>query len=88
MGGHTKRKTKQERQEWWNSLSDEEREKQIAKWQKRKERRRRNRPAKPQKISRKYPWTNPGVFVDDSNREQWRRVILAKNPWLCSTALN
>ena len=37
---------------------------------------------KPQKISRKYPWTNPGVFVNDSNREQWRQMILKKNPWL------
>ena len=75
-------KTKAERRTWWNELSADAKENQIAKWQRRKERRRRNRPAKPQKISRKYPWTNPGVFVGDSNREQWQRVILKKNPWL------
>ena len=46
MGGRTKRKTKQERQEWWNSLSSEDREKQIAKWQKRKEQRRKKQARK------------------------------------------
>jgi hypothetical protein len=83
MGCRTKNhKTKKERQSWWNSLSSEAKEMQIAKWQKQKERRRRNRPPKVQRISRKYPWINPGVFVDDSNRVAWKSTILEKNPWL------
>ena len=75
-------KTKEERRLWWQNLSAEEREIWIAKWQKRKERRRKNRPPKPVKVNRKLPWMNEGVYVDDTNRDLWRRTIERKNPWL------
>jgi len=68
MGGRTKK----QRQAWWNALFSDDKEKYIARRQKQKEKHRQNRLAKVQRISRKYPWTNQGVFVDDSNREQWR----------------
>jgi len=81
-------RTKAQRRAWWQNLSTEEKEKQIAKWQERKEIRQRNRSPKLQRVSRKYPWTNPGVFVDDGNREQWQRVILKKNPWMDASVFN
>ena len=78
MGERTK--TKAERRAWWLSLSDAEKDAQVKKWQRQKERRRKKRPAKVQIYDPKYPWATDGV--DDSNREQWQRTILAKNKWL------
>ena len=61
-------------------------EKQIAKWQERKERRQQNRPAKELVFDKRYLWAIDGV--DDSNREQWKRAILKKNPWMDSSVFN
>ena len=75
-------RTKQDRRNWWNAKTWEEKEMYITQRQKRKTEQRRKRPPEPVKVNRKLPWMNEGVFVDDSNREQWKRTILAKNPWL------
>ena len=81
-----KRRTKAERQAWWYELSPDAKENQIARWQRRKERRRKNRPAKVQAYDKRYPWATYGV--DDSNREQWQRTILKKKPWLDSAVFS
>jgi len=73
-----KRFTKRQRRKWWNSLSDEQRQSQIAKWTAKK-----NKMVKPERIlafNPKYPWMTEGV--NDSNREAWIRTIKRKNPWL------
>jgi hypothetical protein len=82
-----KHKTKKERRAWWYGLTDAEKAEWIDKWQQRRELRRKKRSPKPQQISSKYPWMNPGVFVDDTNREQWLSMIMRKNPWLKSTEI-
>ncbi len=75
-----KRWSKKERQAWWANLSDSERQQNIERWQKRKAERRAMRPPKELKYNPKYPWMTEGVH--EGNREQWRAMILKKNPWL------
>lgn len=76
MGGLTK----EQRRQWWFSLSDDEKESYIARRQQRKTEWRKLHPKKEPVYDPKYPWVTLGV--DDSNREQWQSVILSKNPWL------
>ena len=59
---------------WWNNLTDDEQTAQIETWQARKSKKRR-----PEKLSYfKYETTG----VNASNRKEWLRVILSKNPWM------
>ncbi len=73
-------KSKKERQEWWRNLTPEQREAQIEKWQAQKAERRKDEPKRILKYNPAYPWLTEGV--NDSNREQWQKMIAKKNPWL------
>lgn len=73
---------KEQRQEWWNSLTSDQQEAQIHKWQAQKVERHKNRPEKKfsEKQLRLYPWYVDGV--NKTNRAQWLRTIKRKNPWM------
>ena len=74
--------TKKQRQEWWKSLSPDQKEAYIKKRQDKKTLNRKKR--SPIRYNVKdYPWLNGGV--NSSNREQWLAMIKKKNPWLNNT---
>ena len=73
-------KTKNERRAWWNGLSDDEKENYIARRQAQKTEWRRKHPKKEPAYDKRYPWITEGVT--DSNREQWKALILKRNKWL------
>lgn len=64
-------KTKADRQAWWRSLTDEQRQAYIEKKQAEKA----NRPARGSNCPIYGPW-------DDTNRHIWREKVLRLNPWL------
>lgn len=78
-------KTKKQRQQWWKSLTLDEQQEYIEKRQASKAKYRKNNPKQSKKDdyrypSKIYPWLIEGV--NDSNREQWQKMIAKKNPWL------
>lgn len=77
----TYRKSKEQRRKWWFSLTPEQQGEYIKRRQAKKTKERAKMPKRVQKYDEKYPWVTEGV--NESNREQWFSLILAKNPWLC-----
>ena len=77
---HYKTKTKKQRQQWWNSLTPDEKDVQIKKWQVQKAKRRKIKPVQELKYNPKYPWMTEGV--NPKNRKNWLAMIKKKNPWL------
>ena len=75
-----RRRTKAERQAWWNGLSPQEQQEYIERKQARKTAWREKHPKEEPAYNPKYPWATNGI--DDSNRAAWQKVILKKNPWL------
>ena len=73
-------KKKAKARKWWYSLTPEQQETQIKKWQSKKAESRAKMPERVQKYDEKYPWATEGVNA--GNREQWLLCIFGKNLWL------
>ena len=65
-------KTKAQCRKWWYSLTPDEQEAQIEKWQEQKEARRKKNPVK---VRQRY-------YITVKTRLKWLKKIVRKNPWL------
>jgi len=66
------KKTKKEKQEWWNNLTPIEQEEYIKKKQTQKAEERQKHPVK----------IKQSPEINASNKKEWLKKIVKKNPWL------
>lgn len=70
-----KRRTKKQRQQWWDNLTVEQKAEQVKKWQGES-----CEKTKALEYNSEFPWLTEGV--NGQNKKQWLAAICRKNPWL------
>ncbi len=71
------KRSKKQRQAWFNNLTEDEKQAYFKKQQAKKAKMRQNRPNN----------TLAEPIIDETNKESWKAKILSKNPWMTENQL-